>query len=101
MARGCSRALQALLLAAFLDLCARGISGVVSYAFVGVSSKANRPPSAVVARGAQMIQESDLLQPDEAPSRDAYLIGFVPCAENFNGRVAMIGFFLLLAVEFF
>eukprot|EP00403_Amphidinium_massartii_P041133 CAMPEP_0178452064 /NCGR_PEP_ID=MMETSP0689_2-20121128/44033_1 /TAXON_ID=160604 /ORGANISM="Amphidinium massartii, Strain CS-259" /LENGTH=90 /DNA_ID=CAMNT_0020077721 /DNA_START=183 /DNA_END=455 /DNA_ORIENTATION=- len=41
----------------------------------------------------------DLIQPDEEPEPPTYLFGFNTFAENFNGRVAMLGFFGLLLVE--
>eukprot|EP00931_Biecheleriopsis_adriatica_P069609 TRINITY_DN43431_c0_g1_i1.p1 TRINITY_DN43431_c0_g1~~TRINITY_DN43431_c0_g1_i1.p1 ORF type:complete len:146 (-),score=35.98 TRINITY_DN43431_c0_g1_i1:67-450(-) len=47
------------------------------------------------------VKESDLLQPDEEPERATYLFGFVEFAENFNGRIAMIFFFVLIFLEFF
>eukprot|EP00413_Alexandrium_margalefii_P046925 CAMPEP_0204581474 /NCGR_PEP_ID=MMETSP0661-20131031/44663_1 /ASSEMBLY_ACC=CAM_ASM_000606 /TAXON_ID=109239 /ORGANISM="Alexandrium margalefi, Strain AMGDE01CS-322" /LENGTH=177 /DNA_ID=CAMNT_0051590667 /DNA_START=54 /DNA_END=587 /DNA_ORIENTATION=+ len=56
--------------------------------------------AASVARAVITVEESDLIQPDEEPSRSSYLVGFTFFAENFNGRVAMIGFFVLIFLEF-
>ncbi|CAE8681132.1 unnamed protein product [Polarella glacialis] len=47
------------------------------------------------------MQDRDLIQPDEEPSRSNYLFGFVKFAEMFNGRIAMIFFFVLIFLEFF
>merc|ERR1712050_651198 len=47
------------------------------------------------------IEDRELLQPDEEPDRQAYLIGFTTFAENFNGRIAMIAFFIIIFLEFF
>mmetsp|Transcript_39859 Transcript_39859/g.53997 ORF Transcript_39859/g.53997 Transcript_39859/m.53997 type:complete len:134 (-) Transcript_39859:302-703(-) len=47
------------------------------------------------------LDDSDLVQPDQEPERITYLIGFVRFAENLNGRVAMIGFFVLIFLEYF
>lgn len=47
------------------------------------------------------MKESDLTQPKEEPDRTTYLVGFVPFAEQLNGRIAMIFFFVLILQEYF
>mmetsp|Transcript_59717 Transcript_59717/g.94565 ORF Transcript_59717/g.94565 Transcript_59717/m.94565 type:complete len:116 (-) Transcript_59717:111-458(-) len=58
-----------------------------------------------VARAAVQLdipmKESDLTQPKEEPDRTTYLVGFVPFAEQLNGRIAMIFFFVLILQEYF
>ncbi|CAJ1342427.1 unnamed protein product [Effrenium voratum] len=56
---------------------------VVSNAATGVGSRVSR---AAVQLDVPM-KEADLIQPSEEPSRSSYLFGFVPFAEQLNGRV--------------
>eukprot|EP00490_Sorites_sp_Unknown_P002005 CAMPEP_0114638526 /NCGR_PEP_ID=MMETSP0191-20121206/667_1 /TAXON_ID=126664 /ORGANISM="Sorites sp." /LENGTH=115 /DNA_ID=CAMNT_0001850299 /DNA_START=66 /DNA_END=413 /DNA_ORIENTATION=+ len=46
------------------------------------------------------MKESELAQPQEEPDRTTYLVGFVPFAEQLNGRIAMIFFFVLIFQEY-
>mmetsp|Transcript_11271 Transcript_11271/g.30688 ORF Transcript_11271/g.30688 Transcript_11271/m.30688 type:complete len:137 (-) Transcript_11271:102-512(-) len=62
--------------------------------------RAGRP--GVANRAAlNLVEEADLVQPDEEPDRSAYIVGFTNFAEGFNGRAAMLGFFALIFLEFF
>ncbi|CAJ1342426.1 unnamed protein product [Effrenium voratum] len=70
---------------------------VVSNAATGVGSRVSR---AAVQLDVPM-KEADLIQPSEEPSRSSYLFGFVPFAEQLNGRIAMIFFFVLILQEYF
>eukprot|EP00439_Symbiodinium_sp_Y106_P084032 s662_g24.t1 len=69
------------------------------------NSRGIRGSEPAVSRAAVQLdvpmKESDLIQPDEEPERATYMYGFVPFAEQVNGRIAMIFFFVLIFQEFF
>mmetsp|Transcript_40987 Transcript_40987/g.76197 ORF Transcript_40987/g.76197 Transcript_40987/m.76197 type:complete len:121 (+) Transcript_40987:62-424(+) len=79
--------------------------GCAKQCFLAVRSAGVRGSTSAVARAAVQLdvpmKESDLIQPDEEPERATYLYGFVPFAEQLNGRIAMIFFFVLIFQEFF
>ena len=78
-------------------------------AFVGAApaslrgAKVQDTRASSVARAASgfPLDESDLAQPSSEPARGTYIFGFVYFAENFNGRIAMIFFFVLILLEYF
>mmetsp|Transcript_36918 Transcript_36918/g.81008 ORF Transcript_36918/g.81008 Transcript_36918/m.81008 type:complete len:127 (-) Transcript_36918:118-498(-) len=92
-----------------LPLLAALAACVVAVNFVALPAQGLGPRSAVSRSQASVqrhastgvpISAKDLTKPDKEPERNLYLVGFTQFAELFNGRAAMLGFFILLALEF-
>mmetsp|Transcript_65910 Transcript_65910/g.148736 ORF Transcript_65910/g.148736 Transcript_65910/m.148736 type:complete len:142 (-) Transcript_65910:104-529(-) len=84
--------------------CATGSSAAAPAAAVGPGSLRSRrhaAPRVRLGAGGFQVEESDLVQPDKEPDRTSYLLGFTYFAETFNGRAAMLGFFVLIFLEYF
>mmetsp|Transcript_49471 Transcript_49471/g.80182 ORF Transcript_49471/g.80182 Transcript_49471/m.80182 type:complete len:126 (-) Transcript_49471:143-520(-) len=97
-----SKALALLVLGALLTFAAQGSCFLTAARLTGTDPSLRVSRIQMDAGGYQVpMQDRDLIQPDEEPSRSNYLFGFVKFAEMFNGRIAMIFFFVLIFLEFF